>query len=87
MNHELKWQPLKMVVPAAVTWRQWLVVAAAAMTRYWWLFIILVHPCCVPQAGRHCCHGGGNNTYNTNVNYKETNLKKKKIYLQPKRCC
>ena len=87
MNCELKWQPLKMVVAAAVMWWRWLVVpvVAVAMTWHWWSSIILIHPCCVPQAGHHCCHGGGNNTYNTNVSYKETNLKKKKTYLQPKR--
>ena len=54
----------------------------------WWSSVVLVHPHCVSQAGHHCCHGGGNNTYNTNVSYEETKLKefeKKKTYLQPKR--
>ena len=47
------------------------VVVTAAMTWCWWLSIVFIHPCCVPQAG----HGGGNNTYNTNVSYKKSNLK------------
>ena len=76
-------------------WRRWLVVVAAAMMWHWWLSVVLIHPHCVPQAGCHCSHGGGNNTYNTNVSYKETKLKEfekkkkkeKKTYLQPKRCC
>ena len=54
------------VVAVAVTWRQW----------HWWLSIVVVHPHCAPQ--HHCCHGGGNNTYNTNVSYEKTKLKELK---------
>ena len=49
-----------------------------------WSSVVLVHPHCVSQAGHHCCYGGGNNTYNTNVSYKETNLKKKKLTYSPR---